>query len=155
LLLFCTFAARVLPAFCASGASFFYIAIGLLSELRGQSHQPCEFTLVTNGDTSVMKRCVMCIYLRGSNAAKFAANELAELLKAHLNHIDSPAKTSAVLLVGPGPFGDNGEKRGVLILETGDIESANPWVDADPMVKAGRLAYELHPWWTARQGSFR
>jgi uncharacterized protein YciI len=129
------------------------LTIGAFAALRGQTPEPREFTMVTNGDTTVMKRYVMCIYLRGSNAAKFAANELADLQKAHLNHIDSLAKAGAVLVAGP--FGDNGEKRGILILDAADIESARPWVDADPMVKAGRLAYELHPWWTARQGSFR
>jgi uncharacterized protein YciI len=130
------------------------LTIGSFMELLAQAPEPREYTMVTNGgDTTVMKRYVMCIYLRGSNAAKFAANELADLQKAHLNHIDSLAKAGAVLVAGP--FGDNGDKRGILILDAADIESARLWVDADPMVKAGRLAYELHPWWTARQGSFR
>jgi hypothetical protein len=34
------------------------------------------------------------------------------------------------------PFGENSTKRGILILDAGDIEVAKPWVEADSMVKA-------------------
>ena len=127
--------------------------MGFLPSLRAQSPEPREFTMVSNGDTTVMKRYVMCIYLRGGKAADFGKDVLAKLQTAHLSHIDSLAAKGHVLVAGP--FGDNGDKRGILILDAGDIEAAKPWVEADPMVKAGRLSFELHPWWTAKQGSFR
>lgn len=126
---------------------------GFLPVMRAQSPEPREFTMVSNGDTTVMKRYVMCIYLRGEKAAGFDKDALAKLQDAHLRHIDSLATAGHVLVAGP--FGDNGNKRGILILDAGYIEVAKPWVEADPMVKAGRLSFELHPWWTAKQGSFR
>jgi uncharacterized protein len=130
-----------------------FLLSGFLPGLSAQSHEAREFTMVANGDTTVMKRYVMCIYLRGEKAADFDQDALAKLQAAHLSHIDSLAEKGHVLVAGP--FGDNGTKRGILILDAGDNETAIPWVEADPMVKAGRLAYELHPWWTAKQGSFR
>jgi len=121
--------------------------------MRAQSPEPREFTMVSNGDTTVMKRYVMCIYLRGEKVADFGKDALAKFQTAHLNHIDSLAAKGHVLVAGP--FDDDSNKRGILILDAGDIEAAKPWVEADPMVKAGRLSFELHPWWTAKQGSFR
>lgn len=125
----------------------------LVSGLAAQSSEPREFVMTENGDTNVMKRYVMCIYLRGDKAGQFTPEALSVLQKAHPKHIDSLARAGAVLVAGP--FGDDGEKRGILILDAGDVESARPWVEADPMVRAGRLKFELHPWWTAKAGSFR
>jgi uncharacterized protein YciI len=49
-----------------------------------------------------------------------------------------------------GPFGDQTEKRGILIFDVDTKEEVVEWVSQDPLVKAGRLKYEIHPWWTAK-----
>jgi uncharacterized protein YciI len=49
-----------------------------------------------------------------------------------------------------GPFGDDGDIRGITIYNTPSMEIADSLANADPMVKAGRLKIEIHPWWAAK-----
>ena len=49
-----------------------------------------------------------------------------------------------------GPFGDDGDIRGITIYNTSSMEIADSLANADPMVKAGRLKIEIHPWWAAK-----
>lgn len=44
-----------------------------------------------------------------------------------------------------GPFGDDGDWRGVFILDCATKEEAEELVKKDPAVVAGRLSYEIHP----------
>lgn len=49
-----------------------------------------------------------------------------------------------------GPFGDDGEICGITIYNTATLAMADSLANSDPMVKAGSLAIEIHPWWTAK-----
>ena len=49
-------------------------------------------------------------------------------------------------LLVAGPFGDNGDLRGIFVFRVGSSEEAQSLCATDPMVKAGRLVVELHPW---------
>lgn len=49
-----------------------------------------------------------------------------------------------------GPFGDDGEIRGITIYNTPTLAVADSLANSDPMVKAGRLVIEMHPWWAAK-----
>jgi uncharacterized protein YciI len=53
-----------------------------------------------------------------------------------------------------GPFGDNGNWRGIFIFDCEKKEEVEKLLNTDPAVSSGRLAYEIHPWWTAATGSF-
>jgi uncharacterized protein len=53
-----------------------------------------------------------------------------------------------------GPFGDDGDWRGIFIFDCATKEEVEQLLKTDPAVAAGRLAYEIHPWWTASTGSF-
>ena len=59
-------------------------------------------------------------------------------------HIGEMAKGGH--LVAAGPFGDNGELRGIFIFQVESIEQAKALAEADPAVKAGRLAIDVHTW---------
>ena len=52
-----------------------------------------------------------------------------------------------------GPFGDDGELRGVVIYSVPTLEEAQRLVETDPAVIAGRLIIEVHPWWAAKGSS--
>lgn len=54
-----------------------------------------------------------------------------------------------------GPFGDDGEWRGIFIFDCATKEEVEQLLHTDPAIAAGRLAYELHPWYTAPVGSFK
>ena len=53
-----------------------------------------------------------------------------------------------------GPFGDEGKWIGIFIFDCASKEEVEKLLLTDPVVKSGRLAYEIHPWWTSAVGSF-
>jgi uncharacterized protein YciI len=74
-------------------------------------------------------------------ATKEAADELQ---KAHLANINRLAEMKK--LVVAGPFGDNGQLRGIFVFKVSSLEEAKVLTETDPAVKAGRLVLDLHPW---------
>jgi len=70
--------------------------------------------------------------------------EIQELQKAHIANIQRLAAMKKLLVAGP--FGDNGALRGIFVFRVGSLEEAQSLCATDPMVKAGRLIVELHPW---------
>jgi uncharacterized protein YciI len=71
--------------------------------------------------------------------------ETAKRLQAeHLAYMDGQSKEGK--LVVAGPFMVEGARRGVVIYRVADAAEARRRAEADPMVKVGRLAVQLHPW---------
>jgi uncharacterized protein len=76
----------------------------------------------------------------------------AKLQEGHMNninkmHVDGKLKVA-------GPFGDDGNWRGIFILDCETKEEAVKLLAQDPAIAAGRLIYEIHPWYTEPSGSF-
>ena len=71
------------------------------------------------------------------------AEKSTELLQQHLAYIRQQASAGKYSLAGP--FLDDGRVRGILIINAATIDEANAIVAADPLVRAGRLAFEIHP----------
>ncbi len=67
-----------------------------------------------------------------------------ELQKAHLANINRLAELKK--LVVAGPFGDDGQLRGIFVFKVASIDEARALAETDPAVQAGRLAIEIHPW---------
>jgi uncharacterized protein len=53
-----------------------------------------------------------------------------------------------------GPFGDEGNWKGIFIFDCNTKAELEKLLTTDPAIASGRLAYEIHPWWTAATGSF-
>ena len=70
--------------------------------------------------------------------------EIQELQKAHIANIQRLAAMKKI--VAAGPFGDNGDLRGIFVFRVGSLQEAQSLCATDPMVKVGRLVAELHPW---------
>jgi len=70
--------------------------------------------------------------------------EVQELQKAHIANINRLAETKK--LVVAGPFGDNGDYRGIFVFRVGSLKEAQDLAATDPMIKIDRLRLELHPW---------
>lgn len=121
----------------------------LLSSLSAQE-QVREFKMPHGDTTYHMKKYFLCIYLSGPNQNQDSLS-LVKLQEEHLNHIFTLSKKGITCL--SGPFGDDTNKRGILLFDVATMEEAEAWVKKDPMVMAGKLSYEIHPWWGAK-GSF-
>jgi uncharacterized protein len=71
--------------------------------------------------------------------------ETAKRLQAeHLAYMEGQSKEGKLIVAGP--FTAGGTRRGVVVYRVADEAEARTRAGADPMVKAGRLAVELHPW---------
>lgn len=70
--------------------------------------------------------------------------EVQALQKAHIDNINRLADTKK--LVVAGPFGDNGDLRGIFVFRVGSLKEAQDLAATDPMIKIDRLRLELHPW---------
>jgi uncharacterized protein YciI len=90
----------------------------------------------------------MCLLRRPPNAPQLPEDELDRLQSAHLAHRAELKRQGKI--VANGPFGEQTDisLRGMSIFTT-SIEEAARLNDADPLVQAGRLAYDLFEWWVA------
>ena len=70
--------------------------------------------------------------------------QVQELQKAHIANIERLAKLGKI--VAAGPFGDDGDLRGIFVFRVASLQEAQDLCATDPMIKIGRLAVELHPW---------
>lgn len=82
---------------------------------------------------------------KGPNRSQDSA-AVVKLQAGHMAAIERNAANGKLILAGP--MGDDGDLRGLFFFKTATIEEAKALVEQDPMVKAGRLTYEIHPWWT-------
>ncbi len=78
---------------------------------------------------------------------------LNDLQTKHLANIDSLAAEGKILVAGP--FGDDGFWRGIFIFDCPTQQEVEQLLDTDPMISAGWLGYEVHPWWTAKNDVFK
>ncbi|MCA1561471.1 MAG: YciI family protein [Acidobacteria bacterium] len=84
---------------------------------------------------------------RGPNRTQDPAGA-AQLQKEHLAYMDAQGQQGKLVLAGP--FVDGGVHRGVVVYRVATMEEAKRRAEGDPMIKAGRLVVELHPWQVPR-----
>lgn len=85
---------------------------------------------------------------KGPNWSPESTPEIDALQDAHLANLRRLAEMGALVLNGPllDSFATSGEIRGIGVLKTDTLREAEELVATDPMVKMGRLAFELHAW---------
>lgn len=122
----------------------------LLLALAALIHRSCAQRTfdATIGDTTYhMKQYWFVLYTRGADTTALDSATSAAMLKAHLEH--QQAQSDRGLIVMAGPFGDKGDWRGLLLYDCDTREEVEGYLRQDPFVKAGRLSYEIHPWYGA------
>ena len=96
-----------------------------------------------------MDHYVMVFLYRAPNRPNIPEADSNKIQEGHMANIRHMAEIGKLLLAGP--FEDNGDLRGWYLFKPGvSIDEVKKLVDADPAVKAGRLRYELHPWFAAK-----
>ena len=100
-----------------------------------------------SGDTILMQQYFIAFLKSGPNRSQSKA-EADSLQRLHLAHLSRMYEEGHADI--SGPFGDDGEIRGITIYNTPTLEMADSLANMDPMVRAGRLDIEIHPWWAAK-----
>ena len=70
--------------------------------------------------------------------------ELQDIQRGHIAHLEQMWRDGHALLAGP--FADQTELRGIVVVRASSLEAARALEDDDPAVKVGRLAVEAHAW---------
>lgn len=126
------------------------ITIALLlfsaSFIKSYSQTPADSS--ENG----LKQYMFVMYTKGSNRTHDSTTA-KRIQVQHLNHLDS-LHTLGLLNVA-GPFMEDGDWRGVLVIDVPTKEEAEALVKKDPAVIAGRLNYVIIPWMTQKGNCFR
>lgn len=112
-----------------------------------------ERFLYTKGDTTYTMKKYFMVFLKSGEVRSQNPEEAQKIQAAHLAHLDSLQSIGALDMAGP--FGDNGEIRGIVILRVPTLAQAEALCHADPAVKAKRLKVEVHPWWAAEGSRLR
>jgi len=116
-------------------------------ELLTKGYQIFDYVDEETKDTIIMQQYFMAFLKSGPNRMQ-NEEESQRLQKEHLAHLGKMYDLGYADI--SGPFGDDGDIRGITIYNVPSLEMADSLANADPMVKAGRLVIEMHPWWAAK-----
>ncbi|HUE98380.1 MAG TPA: YciI family protein [Anaerolineales bacterium] len=85
---------------------------------------------------------------KGPTWSADATPAIEALQEAHLANLKRLADMGRLVINGPllDSFATSGEIRGIGVLKTQSLAEAQALISTDPMVKVGRLIFELHAW---------
>ena len=89
---------------------------------------------------------------KGINRSQDSATA-AKIQEGHMANINRLYYAGKLKVAGP--FGDDGDWLGIFIFDCPTKDEVEKLLITDPAVAAGRLAYDIRPWWTAATGSFK
>ncbi|WOD45169.1 YciI family protein [Hwangdonia lutea] len=124
----------------------------LKEELTAKGFKTFDYVDEKTKDTILMQQYFMAFLKRGPIRGQ-NEEEAADLQKEHLAHLAKMYELGYADI--SGPFGDDGDIRGITIYNVPTLKMADSLAKSDPMVKAGRLEIEIHPWWAAKGFSLR
>lgn len=99
-----------------------------------------------------MKTYCLVFLKKGENRTQdsVTVSKLQELHMAHLTKMEETGKMDIC-----GPLLEDGDIRGICIYNVATKEEAEKLANEDPMVKAGRLKVEVHPFYSAKGASLK
>ena len=119
----------------------------LKKELANGGFEIFDYVDEKTGDTILMQQYFIAFLKRGTNRSQ-SKEEADSLQTLHLAHLGEMYEKGYADI--SGPFGDDGDIRGITIYNVPTLQMADSLANMDPMVKAGRLQIEIHPWWAAK-----
>lgn len=114
--------------------------------------KPETFQMEWKDSTIVMQKYFV-VFLKSGPERSQNEEEAAKIQKQHLAYLEKMAELGKTSITGP--FGDDGEIRGIVVYNTATMGEARKLAEQDPAVKAGRLVVEVHPWWAAKGSTLR
>jgi uncharacterized protein YciI len=140
-------ASKVFPSLLLVG-----FLIILIVSFKPTLTSPATEKPATDTSRVVMKKYWMVLLKKGPNRDQSPA-DAAAIQEKHMANIDRLAKTGKLLVAGP--FGDDGDMRGIFILDCADSTEAVNLINTDTAIATGRLSYEIKSWWTAKNCVFK
>jgi uncharacterized protein YciI len=119
----------------------------LKERLAAEGYELFDYVDEKTGDTILMQQYFIA-FLKSGPTRSQTPEEADSLQRLHLAHLGSMYEKGFADI--SGPFGDDGEIRGITIYNVPTLEMADSLANLDPMVQAGRLVIEVHPWWAAK-----
>ncbi len=119
----------------------------LKQELIEQGYELFDYVDPQTGDTLLMQQYFIAFLKKGPVRSQ-NKNEADSLQTLHLEHLGRMYELGYADI--SGPFGDDGDIRGITIYNTPTKAMADSLANLDPMVQSGRLRIEIHPWWAAK-----
>ena len=116
-------------------------------KLMNRGFQIFDYVDEKTGDTILMQQYFIA-FLKSGPTRSQSEEEAKRLQNLHLAHLGRMYEEGYADI--SGPFGDDGDIRGITIYNVPTKRIADSLANLDPMVKAGRLVVEVHPWWAAK-----
>lgn len=124
------------------------LTLFVLQSMLSYAQEPREFEMKEGDTTYVMKRYYMGFLMRVEDKPTLDSAKVMEIQLAHQAYMAQNAEDGVLLMAGP--FGDDGDMRGIVIYDVATKAEADSIISGDPAVKAGRLAIDIKPWWAAK-----
>lgn len=85
---------------------------------------------------------------KGPSWSPDSTSEIEALQEAHVANMRRLGEMGKLVINGPllDSLATSGEIRGIGVLKTNSLAEAQELISTDPMVKVGRLIFELHTW---------
>jgi len=101
-------------------------------------------------DAESMGMTIYYVYLlkKGPTWSPEETPEINELQRLHRANLTRLGKEGKLVINGPllDSFATSGEIRGIGALKASSMDEAKELISTDPMVKVGRLIFEIHAW---------
>jgi uncharacterized protein YciI len=118
----------------------------------GQSARKTDTSTIITAPAYEMKQYFFVMLSKGANRSQDSVTA-AKIQEGHMANITRLAQAGKLIVAGP--FADEGNWRGIFIFDCKTREEVETLLQSDPAVRAGRLSYEIHPWWTAKNSVFK
>jgi len=103
-------------------------------------------------DQTELKQYFFVMLTKGPHRNQDSATA-AKIQDGHLSNIRRLGSLGKILVAGP--FGDDGDWLGIFIFDCKTREEVEAYLKTDPAIAAGRLNYDIRPWWTAKNCVFK
>jgi len=117
------------------------------TELNEKGFQTFDYIDAKTQDTILMQQYFIAFLKKGTSRSQ-TKEEADSLQTLHMEHLQNMYDLGYADI--SGPFGDDGDIRGITIYNVPTLNMADSLANSDPMVKSGRLSVEVHPWWAAK-----